>query len=98
MERQWFSCHWGLRLRSYRRRPGYDIGSRSDIWVGAEVRVIFRKDKEIFGKSDLITNTGFVRPIDREMISLMKRTAVIPLIWKTRELREADLDLQACWD
>lgn len=62
------------------------------------MRVIFRKDKEIFGKSDLITNTGFVRPIDREMISLMKRTAVIPLIWKTRELREADLDLQACWD
>jgi hypothetical protein len=66
--------------------------------VGAEVQVVFRKDKEIVEKCDILTNTGFVRPINRKMISWLKPTAVIPLMWETWEFREADLDLGACRD
>ena len=43
--------------------------------------------------ADIITNSGFVRPINAEMIKKMKKTAVIPLMWETWEFRHQDLDL-----
>jgi len=61
-----------------------------------KINVIFDKSQEYVADSDIITNSGFVRPIDRQMISWMKPTAVIPLMWETWEFRENDLDLQAC--
>lgn len=45
---------------------------------------------------DIVTNSGFVRPINTEFISNMKDTAVIPLMYETWEYREGDLDLGAC--
>ena len=64
--------------------------------VADKIEVVFEKTKEYVGNSDIITNSGFVRPINREMISWMKPTAVIPLMWETWEFREDDLDLRAC--
>ena len=66
--------------------------------VGGEVRVVSEKTKEEIQDCDIMTNTGFVRPINREMISWLKPTAVIPLMWETWEFRQGDLDLQACKD
>jgi hypothetical protein len=54
------------------------------------------KTREQVGDSDIITNSGFVRPIDATMIGWMKPTAVVPLMWETWEFRESDLDLAAC--
>jgi hypothetical protein len=54
-----------------------------------------RGDRRI-SDADVVTNLGFVRPIDREMIDRLKPTAAIPLMWETWEYREADLDLQYC--
>jgi hypothetical protein len=48
------------------------------------------------GDCDIITNSGFVRPIDATMVSWMKPTAVVPLMWETWEFRGSDLDLAAC--
>jgi hypothetical protein len=48
------------------------------------------------GVADVITNSGFVRPIDSAMVQAMKPTAVVPLMWETWEFRNADLDLAAC--
>lgn len=53
-------------------------------------------EPDIIKAADIVTNSGFVRPIDSEFISYMKDTAVIPLMFETWEFREHDLDLRAC--
>ncbi len=67
-------------------------------WGINTIEIIFSKDKNVISQSDIITNTGFVRPIDKHMIQLMKKTAVIPLMWETWEFRNEDLDLKACME
>lgn len=64
--------------------------------VAGRVEVVFEKARAQVAASDIVTNAGFVRPIDREMVSWMKPTAVVPLMWETWEFRESDLDLGAC--
>lgn len=45
---------------------------------------------------DIVTNTGFVRPIDRNFVSALSSDCVIPLMWEPWEFRETDLDLRTC--
>ena len=54
-----------------------------------------RADARI-AEADVVTNLGFVRPIDKDMIDKLKSTVAIPLMWETWGYREADLDLQYC--
>lgn len=61
-----------------------------------KITVLFEKNEIAIQSSDIFTNSGFVRPIDQQMISHMKATAVIPLMWETWEYRETDLDFAAC--
>lgn len=49
-----------------------------------------------FGMLDIVTNTGFVRPIDRSMIAKLRPGTVIPLMWEPWELRPSDVDIDAC--
>jgi hypothetical protein len=63
--------------------------------VDDRIRVVFDTTPDDVGASDIITNTGFVRPIDESMITEMKPTAVVPLMWETWETR-GDVDLRAC--
>lgn len=51
---------------------------------------------DIIGRADIVTNLGFVRPINKEFISDMKETAVVPLMFETWEYRGEDLDLLEC--
>ena len=48
--------------------------------------------------SDIVTNSGLVRPIDKDLIDTLKPTAVIPLMWETWELRPSEFDLGLCKD
>lgn len=45
---------------------------------------------------DILTNTGMLRPINKEMIQRLNPNAVIPLMWETWEFRSHELDLEAC--
>jgi len=47
---------------------------------------------DLIEEADIITNLGFVRPINKEFISHLKKTAVISLMYETWEFREQDLD------
>jgi hypothetical protein len=47
-------------------------------------------------RSDVITNSGHVRPIDAAMLDRVKPSAVVPLMYEAWEFRPADLDLEAC--
>ncbi len=47
-------------------------------------------------KADIITNLGFIRPIDKSFILNMKPSAVIPLMCEAWEVRKGDVDLDYC--
>jgi hypothetical protein len=64
--------------------------------VEERIRIVIEKNREIVAEADIITNSGHLRPIDREMIAWMKPGAVIPLMYEAWELREADIDVAAC--
>ncbi|MBW2107104.1 MAG: hypothetical protein JRI36_00345 [Deltaproteobacteria bacterium] len=76
------------------KKATYDIINRWDLRDCVEV-VEEKKAKDV-SKCDIITNLGFVRPIDSEMISWMKATAVIPLMWEAWEFRPNEIDMSAC--
>lgn len=67
-----------------------------ELGVASTIDIIFEKDAVSLSRSDIITNSGFVRPITRGMVSCMKPTAVIPLMWETWEFRPEELDLTTC--
>ena len=64
--------------------------------VGDRIEVVSDKIPSILSQVDIVTNLGFVRPIDKNMIVHLKPTVVLPLMWETWEFREADLDLAEC--
>jgi hypothetical protein len=64
--------------------------------VEAHIEIITEKTQQMVAQSDIITNSGHVRPIDAETINWMKPSAVIPLMYETWELRARDVDLDAC--
>ena len=64
--------------------------------VDAGIAVLSGRSDPRIANADVVTNLGFVRPIDKDLIDRLKPTAAIPLMWETWEYREADLDLQYC--
>lgn len=64
------------------------------LWhVPRVIEVVDRKTPKNIGDADIVLNSGFVRPIDKITIDMMKSTAVVPLMWETWELRSDELDL-----
>jgi hypothetical protein len=47
-------------------------------------------------EADIITNSGMLRPFNREKISKFKKGAVLPLMFEAWELRDQDIDIRAC--
>lgn len=68
-----------------------EIGGVSD-----KIEFITHKLPDIVAQSDIITNSGHVRPIDAEMIAEMQPTTVIGLMYEAWEFRSEDIDLISC--
>jgi hypothetical protein len=65
-----------------------------DEWgVPDVIEVVFDKKEEYLSQSDIVTNSGFVRPIDHQTLEMMPEHAVVPLMWETWEYRPQELDL-----
>jgi hypothetical protein len=64
--------------------------------VGDRIEFIYEKIPAILGRIDIATNSGQVRPIDKTMISYLKSSCVVPLMYEAWEYRPADIDLDAC--
>jgi hypothetical protein len=64
--------------------------------VAGQVRVVFEKQELDLAAADIVTNSGFVRPLDKHSIGILKPSAVIPLMYEAWEFRDSDLDLPAC--
>ena len=64
--------------------------------VAEKIECIDRRSHVRLAQADIVTNSGHVRPIDRDLIDSLQPTAVIPLMWETWEFRESDFDLNRC--
>src|SRR5262249_22583070 len=64
--------------------------------VDKEVETVKVRRAGLFARADIVTNLGFVRPIDREAVEVMRPTAVVPLMCEAWEFRPGDVDLHAC--
>lgn len=60
------------------------------------ISIVVDKSSINYQKIDILTNTGFVRPIDKQIIDKLSNKCVIPLMWEPWEFRESDLDLDYC--
>lgn len=68
-----------------------------ELGVDNKITVLFERDRDCLSKSDIITNSGFVRPITKEMVLHIKSTAVIPVMFLTGDLKvRQDIDLESC--
>jgi len=64
--------------------------------VDNKIEIFTDRDDERVGKADIVTNLGFVRPLDASFLRKLKKNAVIPLMWETWEYRAKDLDYEEC--
>jgi hypothetical protein len=64
--------------------------------VRDSIELVHEKDPGLLGQVDIVTNSGQVRPIDKAMVSYLKSSSVVPLMYEAWELRPADVDLDAC--
>lgn len=66
------------------------------LFVSNRVHVIDHLSEDILSSADIITNTGFLRPLNQDKLKFCKSTAVIPLMYETWEFRTDDIDLNYC--
>ncbi|WP_426527689.1 hypothetical protein [Bradyrhizobium sp. McL0615] len=78
-----------------------EIAREIEVWaeelkVGG--RIIFQQGRPSLNqaKIDLVTNLGFVRPIDRSLLELLTSSAVVSLMWEPWEFRAEDIDIASC--
>jgi hypothetical protein len=68
----------------------------SQLSIKSKIQVIDQLSKEIIQSADILTNTGFLRPINKEKLKYCSNTAVISLMYEPWEYRESDIDLKYC--
>ncbi|MEW6203001.1 MAG: hypothetical protein AB1546_13575 [bacterium] len=64
--------------------------------VSDRIEVVFNKSPDVLNSSQIVTNLGFVRPVNSDMIKHLNDGAVIPLMCEGWEFRSSDIDLKAC--
>ncbi len=65
--------------------------------LGVESRIeIVSRSEADFERANVVTNLGFVRPIDRNVVSVLKAGTIIPVMYDARELRPSEIDLDQC--
>lgn len=64
--------------------------------AGVRTEIYTERSLDLFAQADIVTNLGFVRPIDTDAVAAMKETVVVPLMCEAWELRPGDVDLAAC--
>lgn len=75
---------------------GATISLAHEWGISDRIAVLFSREDDRIGQADIVTNLGFVRPLDGPFLRRLKSTAVIPLMFETWEYRHSDLDLVEC--
>ncbi|HVY76313.1 MAG TPA: hypothetical protein VG890_15900 [Puia sp.] len=58
-----------------------------------DITLIDELKPDIIGQADIITNAGHLRPLNEDMLTHAKDSAVIPLMYEAWEWRDADMDI-----
>ena len=88
--------------RDTRRHGSFEDAATETLGLAAEAGVAGRIDvargpaPERLATCDVLTNSGHLRPITRDVIEALPREAVVALMFEAWEFRAADLDLAAC--
>jgi hypothetical protein len=61
--------------------------------VADRITVTTERSAQLVGRADIVTNSGHLRPIDRQMVSWMRPTAVVPLMFEAWEAQAGRIDL-----
>lgn len=64
--------------------------------VTDRIEVFCSRDDPRIKDADIVTNLGFVRPLDANFLRRLKPTSVISMMWEAWEYRPEDLDLGEC--
>lgn len=64
--------------------------------VSNSIQIATERRMDFFAEADIVTNLGFVRPIDARTIAVMKSGAVVSLMHESWEFRSDDVDIDAC--
>ncbi|WAJ27949.1 hypothetical protein [Antarcticirhabdus aurantiaca] len=72
------------------------LGLAASAGVSSRIEVARAVTPAMLGECDILTNSGHLRPIGRDIIDGLPRHAVIALMFEAWEFRESDLDLAAC--
>jgi len=64
--------------------------------VREKIEFVVGAKEKVVGQADIVTNLGFVRPIDKKIVALMKCGAVLPYMCEAWEFRPGDVDLAMC--
>jgi len=67
--------------------------------LGLENRLHFSsnvKDTNQVAEADIITNSGFLRPLNENLLKYAKSNAVLPLMFEKWEMRASDIDINYC--
>jgi hypothetical protein len=60
------------------------------------IKIYTDRSPALLADADIVTNLGFVRPLDAQAVSQMRTGAVIALMCESWEFRPGDVDLDAC--
>lgn len=77
-------------IQEYTRKWANELGVAESIRITTEPAYMYAYS------SELVTNVGFVRPIDENLINLLPVNSAISLMWETWEFRDEDVDIVAC--
>ncbi len=64
--------------------------------VEEKIQCINNYDEIDLASIDILTNTGFLRPVNKPIIDRLSSDCVIPLMYEPWEFRKTDLDLEYC--
>jgi hypothetical protein len=64
--------------------------------VADRIEVLTSREDPGIAESEVVTNLGFVRPLDRAMLERLGPAAAIALMFEPWESRDADIDLSCC--
>lgn len=65
--------------------------------INDKILFVDNKEPELLADADIVTNTGFVRPIDEQLVTAMDGSGAIPLMYEPWEYR-GDVAIEACWN
>ena len=64
--------------------------------INPDIKFIDKVDSQVINNVDVITNSGHLRPLDKEKLRFVNEKAVISLMYEAWEYRKEDLDLNYC--